>query len=129
LPDHDHGQSHQQVEHGLVQHGAHLDRVLPAQEGLPLHPEGNSLGGLVRVHARQVVHRLGVLLGLEEVFAPDDSRGRDHRVHEEAEPSLTCSCGFTASTPSELDGHFLRLFTPDSLIGRDGATHKTHPRQ
>jgi hypothetical protein len=60
---------------------------------------------------------------LQQVFAPDDSRGSDGLVHLEGD-RLACCCGFTAATPQELDGHLLAVFTPDDAIGRDGKSHE-----
>lgn len=59
---------------------------------------------------------------LFEVFAPDDGRAADGRVHLEGQANLFCMCGAGGSA-SELDAHFLAVFTPADLIGRDGDKH------
>ncbi len=61
---------------------------------------------------------------LFSVFAPDDDKGPDGVVHVEAEPDLTCLCGFAASTAEELDSHFLGVFTPADSLGQDGTEHR-----
>jgi hypothetical protein len=60
---------------------------------------------------------------LIEVFAPDDGKAADGRLHLEGEASLFCMCGAGGSA-SELDAHFLAVFTPADLIGRDGEKHE-----
>ncbi len=60
---------------------------------------------------------------LFEVFAPDDGRAADGLVHLEGEANLFCMCGAGGSA-SELDAHFLAVFTPADLIGRDGDKHE-----
>lgn len=60
---------------------------------------------------------------LFEVFAPDDGRAADGLVHLEGEANLCCLCG-AGGSPSELDAHFLAVFTPADLIGRDGEKHE-----
>ena len=60
---------------------------------------------------------------LIEVFAPDDGKGRDGKVHLEGEASLFCMCGAGGSA-TELDDHFLAVFTPADHVGRDGAEHQ-----
>jgi hypothetical protein len=59
---------------------------------------------------------------LFEVFAPDDGKGADGRVHLEGEAPLFCMCGAGGSA-EELDAHFLAVFTPDDHIGRDDGKH------
>ena len=44
-------------------------------------------------------------------------------AHEERD-RLTCACGLTASTPAELDAHFIKVFAPDDAIGSDGHRHE-----
>ena len=61
---------------------------------------------------------------LFEVFAPDDGRAADGLVHMEGDVDLFCLCGAGGSV-SELDAHFLAVFTPADLIGRDGEKHAT----
>jgi hypothetical protein len=58
-----------------------------------------------------------------EVFAPDDGKAADGKVHLEGEASLFCMCGYGGSA-KELDAHFLAVFTPDDHIGRDGSQHQ-----
>ena len=60
---------------------------------------------------------------LIEVFAPEDGRAADGLVHLEGEENLFCMCGAGGST-YELDTHFLAVFTPPDLIGRDGRKHE-----
>ena len=60
---------------------------------------------------------------LIEVFAPDDGRGPDGKVHLEGEKSLFCMCGAGGSA-EDLDAHFLAVFTPPDGIGRDGVEHQ-----
>jgi hypothetical protein len=60
---------------------------------------------------------------LRAMFTPDDDEGIDGRVHLEGETSLFCMCGAGGSA-SELDAHFLAVFTPADLIGRDGERHE-----
>jgi hypothetical protein len=60
---------------------------------------------------------------LFEVFAPEDGRAGDGLVHLEGEANLFCMCG-VGGTPSELDAHFLAIFTPADHIGRDGGRHE-----
>jgi hypothetical protein len=62
---------------------------------------------------------------LLEVFAPEDDKGTDGRVHLEGERSLTCLCGLVAASSEELDAHFVAVFTPADEMGRDGKKH--HP--
>jgi hypothetical protein len=61
---------------------------------------------------------------LFEVFAPDDGKAADGRVHLEGETSLLCLCGAGGSA-SELDAHFLAVFTPADLVGTDGDKHES----
>jgi hypothetical protein len=61
---------------------------------------------------------------LLEVFAPEDGKGTDGRVHLEGEPNLACFCGLAVATAGELDAHFITLFTPGDAIGRDGKKHR-----
>ena len=66
---------------------------------------------------------------LFEVFAPDDGRGLDGKVHLEGEAALFCLCGAGGSAP-ELDTHFLLVFTPADSIARDGRRHEPNlPRR
>jgi hypothetical protein len=60
---------------------------------------------------------------LLEVFAPEDGRAADGLVHLEGEASLVCMCGAGGSA-SELDAHFLAMFTPADRMGRDGEKHE-----
>jgi hypothetical protein len=60
---------------------------------------------------------------LLEVFAPEDGRAADGLVHLEGEQSLSCMCGAGGSI-DELDAHFLAVFTPADLVGRDGRKHE-----
>jgi hypothetical protein len=60
---------------------------------------------------------------LLEVFAPQDGRTADGLVHLEGEADLFCMCGVGGSA-DELDTHFLAVFTPSDLIGRDGRKHE-----
>lgn len=60
---------------------------------------------------------------LLEVFAPEGDKGIDGLVHLEGERNLTCLCGFAAATPEDPDAHFLAVFTPADVIGRDGKKH------
>jgi hypothetical protein len=60
---------------------------------------------------------------LFEVFAPDDGKAPDGKVHLEGEAPLFCMCGYGGSA-EELDAHFLAVFTPDDHIGRDGDNHQ-----
>lgn len=60
---------------------------------------------------------------LFEVFAPDDGKGPDGKVHLEGEAALYCLCGAGGSGP-ELDAHWLELFTPADSVGRDGVRHE-----
>jgi hypothetical protein len=60
---------------------------------------------------------------LYEMFAPDDGKGPDGLMHLEGEKELFCLCGAGGSA-TELDAHFLGLFTPADSAGRDGAIHK-----
>jgi hypothetical protein len=60
---------------------------------------------------------------LMEVFAPDDGKGPDGRVHLEGEVSLFCLCGIGGSA-ERLDDHLLAVFTPADAIGRDGHKHE-----
>jgi hypothetical protein len=61
---------------------------------------------------------------LLEVFTPDDCRGSDGLLHEEADPALTCFCGLVAATGREMDEHFLVVFIPAGSAGLDGVIHK-----
>ena len=60
---------------------------------------------------------------LIEVFAPEDGRAADGLVHLEGEENLFCMCG-AGRSHDELDAHFLAVFTPADLIGRDGRRHE-----
>jgi hypothetical protein len=60
---------------------------------------------------------------LMEVFAPDDGKGPDGRVHLEGETPLFCLCG-TGGSALELDEHLLEVFTPADSVGRDGVKHE-----
>ena len=60
---------------------------------------------------------------LFEVFAPEDGRAADGLVHLEGEANLLCMCGAGGSV-SELDAHFLAVFMPADLVGRDGDKHE-----
>jgi hypothetical protein len=60
---------------------------------------------------------------LFEVFAPEDGRAADGLVHLEGETALICMCG-AGGTAQELDAHFLAVFTPIGLTGRDGQKHE-----
>ncbi len=60
---------------------------------------------------------------LFEVFAPEDGRAADGLVHLEGEQNFFCMCGVGGSV-EELDAHFLAVFTPADLIGRDGEKHE-----
>jgi hypothetical protein len=60
---------------------------------------------------------------LFEVFAPDDGKGPDGRVHLEGEVALYCLCGEGGSAP-ELDAHWVEVFTPADSAGRDGVKHE-----
>jgi hypothetical protein len=69
---------------------------------------------------------------LFEMFAPDDGQAADGLVHLEGDSNLFCLCGAGGSA-HELDDHFLAVFTPADLIGRDGDKHTPvsatgHPR-
>jgi hypothetical protein len=57
---------------------------------------------------------------LLHVFTPEDGRGNDGLVHEEA-ATPACRCGYAAG----LDSHFLEVFTPADGIGRDGQKQET----
>ncbi len=46
-----------------------------------------------------------------EVFASNDGKGPDGKVHLEGKASLFCVCGAGGSA-GELDAHFLAVFTP-----------------
>jgi hypothetical protein len=61
---------------------------------------------------------------LLDVFAPEDDKGADGRVHLEGEVRLACLCGFSATTTGELDSHFLDVFMPVNSRGRDGVEHR-----
>ena len=60
---------------------------------------------------------------LVEVFAPENDTGPDGLVHLEGKVSLYCLCGAGGSA-EELDAHFLAMFTPADLTGRDGRRHE-----
>jgi hypothetical protein len=60
---------------------------------------------------------------LMEVFAPDDGKGPDGRVHLEGEVPLFCLCGIGGSV-ERLDDHLLAVFTPAGGVGRDGHKHE-----
>lgn len=60
---------------------------------------------------------------LYEVFAPEDGMAADGLVHLEGEVDLFCICGVGGSA-DELGAHFLAVFTPADLIGRDGHKHQ-----
>lgn len=60
---------------------------------------------------------------LLEVFAPDNGKGHDGKVHLEGEVNLSCLCGAGGSA-TELDAHFLAVFTPADHAGRDGREHR-----
>jgi len=57
------------------------------------------------------------------VFAPEDGRAADGLVHLEGEENLFCMCG-AGGNSDKLDAHFLAVFTPADLIGRDGRKHE-----
>ena len=65
-----------------------------------------------------------------EMFIPADDVGPDGQVHAEAArdkgtpvpATLTCRCGFTASTDT-FDQHLTDVFTPADGIGLDGRKH------
>jgi hypothetical protein len=61
---------------------------------------------------------------LLRVFTPDDNRGADRQVHLEGSPGLACLCGFRATTPGELDSHFLEMFVPAGRVDASGVEHK-----
>jgi hypothetical protein len=61
---------------------------------------------------------------LIEVFAPDDGKGPDGRVHLEGEVNFFCLCG-TGGSAAALDAHLLAVFTPPGHVGRDGAKHES----
>jgi hypothetical protein len=65
---------------------------------------------------------------LLEVFAPDDGKAGDGRVHLEGEVNLFCLCG-AGGTAQALDAHLLAVFTPGDGIGIDGARHEPAPAQ
>jgi hypothetical protein len=48
---------------------------------------------------------------LIEVFAPDDGKGPDGKVHLEGEANLFCLCGAGGSA-AELDAHLLAVLNP-----------------
>jgi hypothetical protein len=58
-----------------------------------------------------------------EVFAPDDDRGPDGKVHLEGETGFFCLCG-TGGSVEKLDAHFAEVFTPADSAGPDGVIHK-----
>ena len=60
---------------------------------------------------------------LIEVFAPDDGKGPDGKVHLEGEAGLFCLCGAGGSV-AELDAHFRAVFSPVDHVGRDGEKHE-----
>lgn len=60
---------------------------------------------------------------LFEVFAPDDGKGPDGKVHLEGETSLFCLCGAGGSA-EKLDAHFTEIFTPADSVAPDGVAHK-----
>jgi hypothetical protein len=61
---------------------------------------------------------------LFHMFAPEDDKGTDGRVHLEGRPDLTCTCGLAAATAQELDAHLVAAFTPNDAIGHDGNRHQ-----
>jgi hypothetical protein len=63
---------------------------------------------------------------LVEVFAPDDGKASDGRVHLEGEVALYCLCGAGGSVQA-LDAHLLAMFTPADSAGRDGTRHEAIP--
>ncbi len=60
---------------------------------------------------------------LFEVFAPDDGKGPDGRVHLEGEIASFCLCGAGGSA-QKLDAHFAEVFTPADSAGPDDVIHK-----
>ena len=60
---------------------------------------------------------------LQESFVPRDGKAPDGIIHDEASTGLACLCGFPGSSASDLDRHFLAIFTPASHIGHDGQRH------
>jgi hypothetical protein len=58
------------------------------------------------------------------VFTPEDDKGTDGQVHLEGDAELTCLCGLRASTPEELDAHFLEMFVPADRADSGGVEHK-----
>ena len=60
---------------------------------------------------------------LYEMFAPDDGKAPDGRVHLEGEVGLYCMCGAGGSA-AKLDEHFLDVFTATDPVGRDGVSHQ-----
>ena len=60
---------------------------------------------------------------LFEVFAPDDGKGPDGKVHLEGGLTLYCLCGQGGGAP-ELEAHWLGIFTPADSAGRDGIKHQ-----
>jgi hypothetical protein len=65
---------------------------------------------------------------LLEVFETDGDAGPDGQVHLEGGASLFCLCGAGGSA-RELDAHFLRVFIPADLVGRDGNKHEVRESQ
>ena len=51
---------------------------------------------------------------LVEVFAPDDGKADDGRVHLEGAVALSCLCGAGGSAQA-LDAHLLAMFTPADI--------------
>lgn len=60
---------------------------------------------------------------LVEVFAPEDGKAADGRVHLEGSAHLFCLCG-TGGSAQELDAHLLQVFTPADSVARDGVKHE-----
>lgn len=64
---------------------------------------------------------------LLRVFAPDDDKGADGRVHLEGGPGPTCLCGLIAGAAGELDSHFLEMFIPAGRVDAGGVEHPVVP--
>jgi hypothetical protein len=63
---------------------------------------------------------------LVEVFAPEDGKAADGRVHLEGPANLFCLCG-TGGSAQDLDAHLLEVFTPADSVARDGVKHERVP--
>jgi hypothetical protein len=72
LPGHDLGRPDEAVRHKLVEHRDHLGCVRSLDDGLPVHVDVDSRGGLVFVDAGQVVHGEGVVPDLQQAGHEDD---------------------------------------------------------